>query len=42
MALIPSLHVAALAMLITRADIGMDNIDTASKCYPESNCWEIS
>ena len=32
---------AALALLVTRSDVGMDNIDTFAKCYPDSNCCGI-
>ena len=28
--------------LIGRGGVGMDNIDTFAKCYPDSNCWDIS
>ncbi len=36
------LAAAVLSLFIARADLGMDNIDTFSKWYPDSNCWDIS
>ena len=36
------LAAAVLSVVLARTDLGMDTIDTFTKCYPEETCWDIS